>query len=337
MRRPGTVFRILAVLVWLAGAPACRQGVERRPPLSDQDFRTLMSDLSEPAGVFDNAGNLVSNEPHFVNLIPMLRPVGGAYIGVGPEQNFSYMARLRPSVAFIIDIRRENRNLHLLYKALFELSGDREEFLSRLFSRARPPASDGERSIDDLLSYFREISPSEELGRATFQAAREFLVSGKGLALSADDLEWMERALDVFRTEGPDIHYWTSDQRPAGPSYAELMTAGDMFGLPRSYLATEDNFAVVKDLQARNRIVPIVGDFAGPDAMRRVGRYLLDQGQVVDAFYASNVEVYLNRNQRAAFCANLASLPYQSRSWFINNRRVQRFPAKLRVCMPRTR
>ena len=48
--------------------------------------------------------------------------MSGVYIGVGPEQNFSYIARLRPTIAFIVDIRLENRNLHLLHKAVIELS-----------------------------------------------------------------------------------------------------------------------------------------------------------------------------------------------------------------------
>ena len=39
---------------------------------------------------------------------------------------------------FIVDVRLENRSLHLLYKALFELSTDRADFVSRLFSRGAP-------------------------------------------------------------------------------------------------------------------------------------------------------------------------------------------------------
>ena len=66
----------------------------------------------------------------YVHLARVLRSTGGIYIGVGPEQNFSYIARLGPAMAFIIDIRQRNRNLHLLYKALFEMSTDRAEFLS---------------------------------------------------------------------------------------------------------------------------------------------------------------------------------------------------------------
>ena len=59
------------------------------------------------------------------------------YLGVGPEQNFTYITAVRPRMAFILDIRRGNLQEHLLYKALFELSADRAEFLSRLFSRPR--------------------------------------------------------------------------------------------------------------------------------------------------------------------------------------------------------
>ena len=89
------------------------------------------------------------------------------------------------------------------------------------------------------------------------------------------------------------------------------MTATAMPGASaRSYLATEDAFAFVKDLHARNLIVPVVGDFGGPSAIKGVGDYIRQQGSVVSAFYGSNVEVYLTNQQMAAFCANLAALPY---------------------------
>ena len=61
-------------------------------------------------------------------------------MGVGPEQNFSYIAALKPSMAFIVDIRHGNLDVHLMYKALFEMSDNRAEFVSRLFSRNNLPA-----------------------------------------------------------------------------------------------------------------------------------------------------------------------------------------------------
>jgi hypothetical protein len=110
------------------------------------------------------------------------------------------------------------------------------------------------------------------------------------------------------------------------------MTATDARGESRSFLASEEGFAFVKELQATNRIVPVVGDFAGPDALERVGAYVRRNGGEVTAFYGSNVEVYLNREQMAAFCANLAQLPHDARTWYIGSKGMQRFPAKLKGC-----
>ena len=110
------------------------------------------------------------------------------------------------------------------------------------------------------------------------------------------------------------------------------MTAADVGGHNRSFLATEESFAVVKDLHTRNMIVPIVGDFAGPDAIRGVSEYIRQHNGVVKAFYASNVEVYLNRPQTGAFCGNLTTLPYDSGTWFIGSKAMQPFATKLKSC-----
>ena len=97
----------------------------------------MITDFSEPGGVFPS-DNFLSNESGYQEVIPaLLKTVkpGGAYIGVGPEQNFTYIVALQPKIAFIIDIRRQNMLEHLFYKALMETSNDRAEFLSRLFAR----------------------------------------------------------------------------------------------------------------------------------------------------------------------------------------------------------
>jgi hypothetical protein len=108
--------------------------------IPDDDFWRLLTSFSERAGTFPS-DNLLSNETLLQHVIPELaRTVkpGGVYLGVGPEQNFTYMVALRPRLAFIFDIRRGNLALHLIYKALFEMSSDRAEFVSRLFARKRP-------------------------------------------------------------------------------------------------------------------------------------------------------------------------------------------------------
>ena len=98
----------------------------------DTTFAGMVARLSEPAGYFDS-DNLISNETSYLHAVSHLRAggvKGGAYIGVGPDQNFSYIAAIRPTIAFMIDIRRDNLLMHLMFKALFERSQNRFEFLS---------------------------------------------------------------------------------------------------------------------------------------------------------------------------------------------------------------
>src|SRR5918994_5692084 len=135
--RPGAGRYFAVLLALLLSSSALAQGACGRasrstlpPALSDEDFWRVSADFSEAAGTFTHSDNLVSNETQFVHLIRRLRPEGGVYVGVGPEQNFNFIARLRPVMAFIVDVRRDNRDLHLLYKALFEMSDDRADFLS---------------------------------------------------------------------------------------------------------------------------------------------------------------------------------------------------------------
>lgn len=307
------------------------------PPaaLSNQEFWALIEGLSEAPGTFSLSENLVSNEPYFAENVRWLRPIGGVYIGVGPEQNFSYIARLQPSIAFIVDIREENRSLHLLYKALFEVSSDRADFVSRLFSRARPSGLERDASVEDIFRAYDAVRPSmEEYGR-TVALVRDHLRESRGPRLSQRDLDWIDRALKAFYAGGPAIHFWGSREvQAARPSYRQLMTARDTTGTSRSFLATEEGFRFVKDLHARNLIIPIVGDFAGPTALQRVGQYVRDRADVIQAFYGSNVGVYLTNEQARAYCGNLASLPASARAWFIESDGVRSLAAKLRACAP---
>lgn len=301
--------------------------------LTDQEFWALIERVSEPPGMFDLSDAFVSNEPHFPDLIRRLRPTGNVYIGVGPEQNFSYVARLRPAMAFIIDIRRENLSLHLLYKALFELATDRADFVSRLFSRPRPPGLGVDASVREIFARYERVPPSPEQYEATRRLIRERLLVTHRLPLSRADLEWIERAFRAFYTEGPDIHFWGAHAGDAaGPSFRLLMTAEDVTRHSRSFLAAEEGFAWVKTLQSSNRIVPVIGDFGGPRALRLVSEYIRKHGEVVHAFYGSNVGAYLTREQSRAFCRNLAALPAAPGAWFIESNRMRPLRAKLRAC-----
>ena len=326
--------RRLALVGLVAAHIACAgQKPASFPPLGIDEFWQLSARLSEPAGDFEGADNLVSNEVLYAQFAQLIRVRGGAYVGVGPEQNFSYIARIQPSVAFIVDIRQDNRNLHLMYKALFAAAADRADFLARLFSRPRPENLQRDTSVGDLFRGFEAVSPSRELLDRTRRLIREQLLPGEGIPLSAADLTSIDQALSAFYADGPSIRYGRAlPPSKTRPSYRTLMTVADLRGNAQSFLATEDAFRFVKQLHARNLIIPVVGDFSGPHTLRQIGDYLRVHGQVLSVFYGSNVEVYLSRDQRRTFCASLASMPYDEDTLFIGSRRLQRHTAKLNAC-----
>jgi hypothetical protein len=333
-RNRAMLARSLALVAALAVAVACRSSALPRA-LGDDEFWSLVESLSEPAGAFGISDNLVSNEPRFAENARFVRARGGVYVGVGPEQNFSYIAAVRPATAFIIDIRRENRNLHLLYKALFEMSADRADFVSRLFSRPRPPGLDTGSSAGELFDRYGTVAASAATRDTTIALVRDRLIAAHHFPLTPEDLAFIDRALGAFSADGPEIQFWSAGAVKTdapGPSYRRLMTMPDLTGVHRSFLADEDAFRFVKRMQSNNLVVPLVGDFGGPSTIRRVGDYARARGASVRAFYASNVGVYLTNRQTRAFCASLATLPVASDTAFIESSAVRTFASKLRAC-----
>src|SRR5271155_2433291 len=113
----------LGALLW--SAPAYRAPEAIPAEITDDAFWHLIADFSEQAGSF--RFQFMSNEREFPEVIPELKKTvkGGVYLGVGPEQNFTYIAAAQPKLAFIFDIRRQNMIEHLIYKTVFEMSADR--------------------------------------------------------------------------------------------------------------------------------------------------------------------------------------------------------------------
>jgi hypothetical protein len=300
--------------------------------LGDQEFWKLVSDFSEADGTF-RSDNLLSNEVWLQYVIPDLLKTakpGRVYLGVGPEQNFTYVTALKPSMAFVVDIRRGNLDLHLVYKALFELSADRADFVSRLFSRKRPAGLTEKSTAAEIFEAFESVQLSDGLFDENLKAIRDLLVTKHGFTLSDLDLSGVEYVFHAFSTFGPKLQYSSTGTGFYGggrqPTYADLMTATDADGVARSYLNTEESFRFLKDLEARNLLVPIVGDFAGPKAIRAVGQYLKDKGAAISAFYLSNVEMYLQQDGIwGRFCNNVATLPLDDTSTFIRSLRGGRY------------
>jgi len=298
--------------------------------LTNQEFWRLASDFSEPDGTF-HSENLLSNEARFQDVMPRLVQVapvgkaGHAYVGVGPEQNFTYIVALKPDIAFIVDIRRGNLDLHLMYKALFELSADRADFVSRLFARKRPAGLTTTSTIAQIFTAIEAAPPSDALYQQNLKAIDDHLTKTHGFGLSPNDFKGIEFVYNSFFTDGPAIHYELTGGFGRGggfPTYADLMAATDQGGHQWSYLATEASFKYLKDLETRNLIVPVVGNFGGPKALRAVAGYLKQKQEIVGAFYVSNVEQYLRQDRIwNIFCANAATMPLEPASTFIRSTR----------------
>jgi hypothetical protein len=292
--------------------------------LSDQEFWKFIVDASESDQPFRSNGairtdNLISNERGFQVVIPAIAGISkpGAYLGVGPEQNFSYIAALKPSIAFIIDIRRDNLRLQLLYKALFEMANDRAEFLSLLFARPRPPNVSVNTTVNDLFAAFRGVQRSDALAKSTLASVLARLKQTHGFTLSVDDEKSITNAYGAFARNGGNLK-WDDTGAAWIPTYAELMTETDGRGANKSYLASEANFQVLKHAETDNRVIPIVGDFAGRRALPAVARYLHEHDTPVSAFYTSNVQQYLSADQKwRPFVSNLAAFPMDAKSLMI--------------------
>jgi hypothetical protein len=302
---------VLALLgVVLVALPA--RPTERQTALSDQEFWRLVVTASEPDGYF-RSDNLTSNELLFQRVIPdLVRRTrrGGAYLGVGPEQNFTYIAAVRPAIAIILDIRRGNLLLQLMYKALFEIARDRAEFVSMLFSKPRPPDVGVRSTAAELFAAFASVPADEPLFKRNLRTIEDRLTGLHRLALSAEDLNGLEQVFRAFYSRGFAVRF--------SPTYAELMTQTDSDGVARSYLAAEASFAAVKDLESRNLVIPVVGDFGGPKALRAIGNYLKGRGTKVTTFYLSNVEQYLYQDGKwPAFCRSVGTLPLDASSTFV--------------------
>src|SRR5262245_64518776 len=138
--------------------------VELPKQLSDEAFWNMVTEFSEVGGYF-RSDNFVSNETTFQYVLKDLKNAraGGVYLGVGPDQNFTYIVAMRPKLAIIFDIRRQNTMQHLMYKALIEMSSDRADFLSKLFSRTRPANLGKSSTAEELFTAYDGVAPNRQL------------------------------------------------------------------------------------------------------------------------------------------------------------------------------
>jgi hypothetical protein len=296
---------------------------------AQESFSSRVAALSEPGSYF-NTDNLISNERSFLHVVPALRALsrqastGGAYLGVGPDQNFSYIAHLRPSIAILVDIRRDNLLLHLLFKAVFAGARTRVDYLALLTGRPIPTADTkwAQASVDAIVSYIEKAPPLSAQQVAVLRGRLTRTIDGFGVPISAAERTTIDRFHRRFIADGLALRFNTTGRAPQFdyPDYRDLLLERDLKGVRQSFLASEESFQFVKSLQARDLVIPIVGDLAGPKALAAVARFLTASGRKVSAFYTSNVEFYLFREGSfATFVENLRRLPHQPGSLIVRS------------------
>ena len=290
--------------------------------VSVEDFGRYIEQWSEPEGYFDS-DNFISNETSYLHVIGELNKrvqPGGIYLGVGPDQNLSYIAHTRPMLAIITDIRRQNMLEHLWFKALFEMAANRVEYLSLLISR-EPPRLKPNASFEETLIAIRGASTSEKLFQKNLAAIKSILDKYK-LRLSSEDLSKIEYVYRTFWMEGLDLRFSSIGRGNAMmyPSLEEMLLETDREGRFQNYLSSEELFQRLKKLEVENRLIPIVGDFAGSHAFKAVGAFLKANGLQLSTFYTSNVEFYLfDRPGWPRYISNLRALPLADNAIFIRS------------------
>lgn len=304
-----------------AAVASCRQPAPAKQPLPERvdNLGGLVAQLSDAGGYFDT-DNLISNELGYQQVLGAMDRLGvhgGAYIGVGPDQNFTYIAHVKPRIAFIVDIRRDNMLQLLMFKALFAVSRNRAEYLALWTGRPVPEqvASYTDRPIQAIVAWIDSTAVTEssaQRARATVDSVLRREMTQQGVPLSSDDFATIARFHTEFISSGLSLRFHSAGRasQPHHPTLRQLILEHDAEGNMRSYLATEANFRFVQSMQERNLIVPVTGDLSGARALPEIGRYLTAHGEQVSALYVSNVEDYLIRDGRfAQYAAVVRALP----------------------------
>jgi hypothetical protein len=287
----------LVLLLTMFTAKAAGQGsvASAKAPesLSAAEFSRLSREISEDGGYF-RSDNFTSNETSYLHVVDKMREIGasgGAYIGVGPEQNFTYIAKIRPRIAFIIDIRRQAIIQHLMYKAVFHLSPTRPQFFARLLSKPLPKenAPKPDAPVNELLALFGKVASDDKAYAENLATIRKTIQDEFQFPLSETDQKSLEYVYKSFRDDGLSIAYrvdgnWGSN---AFPSLSEIIAQPDQNGKQGNFLASVDDYDFVRGMHRKNLIIPVVGDFGGSKAIASVGAYLKKNGLTVTAYYTA--------------------------------------------------
>lgn len=308
----------------LAGAQAAPSVAAARPE-SLPDFAATVRRLSDAGGYFDT-DNLISNEKGYQRVLGAMSRIGvrgGAYIGVGPDQNFTYIAHVRPRIALLVDVRRDNMLQHLMFKALFSQARNRAEYLALWTGKAVPIdiAAYANRPLESLIAWIDAQPFNQVSAQRARRAVREGVLA-TGMVLSGPELQTIERFHTAFINDGLSLRFTSTGRAPQPhyPTLRQLLLERDETGALRNYLVREDDFQFLKSMHARNLIIPVTGDLGGPRTLPTITRFLTARQDKVSVLYVSNVEDYLLRDGSfSMYLSGVKQLPRDARTVMIRS------------------
>jgi hypothetical protein len=198
------------------------------------------------------------------------------------------------------------------------------DYLALLTGRPIPaPDAKWTRAKIDAIANYIKSTPPQSAGQITeLRAKLTRIIDGFGVPVAAAERTTIDRFHRRFIADGLALRFNTTGRAPQFdyPDYRDLLLERDLQGVQQSFLATEESFQFVKSLQARDLVIPIVGNLAGPTALTAVGRFLTASNRKVSVVYTSNVEFYLFREGSfATFVENLGRLPRQPGSLVVRS------------------
>lgn len=219
----------------------------------------------------------------------------GAFIGVGPCQNLTYVGALRPRLALICDSRPDNLLEHLIFKMLVERAADPLDYLLLLFSRTcpqRPPAGEL-RTPQDLVDAFGNTVISRALYDENLAVLRSTAARRWGLQPAHTDRfdylygEFFRRQLDIF------VFGEKSDIGEECPTMRDILLATTSSGWNFHFLTDPSRFDYVRKMHLRDRIIPLLGNLCEPDSISMLNDLLEHFGETADTVYLSNIEDHI--------------------------------------------
>ena len=210
---------------------------------------------------------IMANEGRTHVWLPFVANVGGGYVGVASDQNYSLIAAAGSEVAWLLDYDPRVVAHHRRLRAMILRSATPEEFVARFAPE----------NIKDALGILDEV----------YAGAPE-----------------LERLKSGFKATRGELHPYYEAQRSDPPKGGE----------GRGWLADAAHYAVIREMYAQGRIVPVKGDLMGTRTLAAIGAAARALDVPIRVVYLSNAPSAWGGELNEFFKSNLRGLPFDERS-----------------------